>query len=193
MGSAPRRSCACAVRPDPTATAAGAVWSLLIRRPSRRPRPRRAVSSSRPSAPSSLASAATLQHLAMYALVVVLAWYVSGGRTAPSPVASSSSSSPVVLAPSPTFCARRDPIVCAHGTVGSADWPRSMGRRPFPNTVPALAAGELTEILVSEGQVIPNDYVVARMKPVTAIEGATKKCSQHASEASSYEWLVLMG
>jgi hypothetical protein len=76
----------------------------------------------------------------MYALVVVLAWYVSGGRTAPSPVASSSSSSPVVLAPSPTFCARRDPIVCAHGTVGSADWPRSMGRRPFPNTVPALAA-----------------------------------------------------
>jgi glycerophosphoryl diester phosphodiesterase len=47
-----------------------------------------------------------------------------------------------VLGPSAAFCARpRDPLVCAHGTVGKTYWPLdSEFLRPLPNTVPALAA-----------------------------------------------------
>lgn len=41
--------------------------------------------------------------------------------------------------PSPAFCGRPNPLVCAHGTVGSVDWDEaSKGPRPLPNTVPAL-------------------------------------------------------
>jgi glycerophosphoryl diester phosphodiesterase len=43
--------------------------------------------------------------------------------------------------PSSAFCGRPDPLVCAHGTVGSIDWDESKrGPRPLPNTVPALTA-----------------------------------------------------
>ena len=44
--------------------------------------------------------------------------------------------------PSLEFCGRPDPLVCAHGTVGSVDWNDASrgGPRPLPNTVPALEA-----------------------------------------------------
>ena len=63
----------------------------------------------------------------------------------------------LAIGPTNAFCARpNDPLVCAHGTVGSRDWPdvaprdgaphdvdaavKSKNVRPLPNTVPALAA-----------------------------------------------------
>lgn len=44
--------------------------------------------------------------------------------------------------PSSEFCSRPNPLVCAHGAVGSADWDDAKrgGPRPLPNTVPALSA-----------------------------------------------------
>lgn len=46
------------------------------------------------------------------------------------------------VGPSSAFCSRPNPLVCAHGAVGSADWDDAKrgGPRPLPNTVPALAA-----------------------------------------------------
>lgn len=93
-------------------------------------------------------------------VTMYLAWRVAGpprdddppsferGRRASSladVVSASAYVSPSVVAtgdaPSPAFCSRPDPMVCAHGTVGSAAWPSDApGRRPLPNTVPALAA-----------------------------------------------------
>lgn len=59
----------------------------------------------------------------------------------------------LAIGPTNAFCARPDdPLVCAHGTVGSRDWPANVDPvpsgatpgantiRPLPNTVPALAA-----------------------------------------------------
>ena len=59
----------------------------------------------------------------------------------------------LAIGPTNAFCARpTDPLVCAHGTVGSRDWPAQVDRVPsgaspcqrkdcpLPNTVPALAA-----------------------------------------------------
>lgn len=48
----------------------------------------------------------------------------------------------LAIGPTNAFCARQtDPLVCAHGTVGSRDWPADTPSvRPLPNTVPALAA-----------------------------------------------------
>ena len=93
-------------------------------------------------------------------VTMYLAWRVAGpprdddppsferGRRASSladVVSASAYVSPSVVAtgdaPSPAFCARPDPMVCAHGTVGAAAWPADApARRPLPNTVPALAA-----------------------------------------------------